>query len=131
MMQSQVIKLKKVLNNNRAWPLMLVGASADQFKDAVILTADTDEKELHPSNKQVPAWITRLEELADDGKACYLIIEGLDTVSKDVQNKFLPLLKDRRAGVYKLPQSAQILIPTKDVAAVSGNIKTLALSWAV
>ena len=158
MAKTQNLKLNRVLGDNRTAPLILAGLTTAAFANGILLPADTDEGALHPSGAAMPPWLEAVQKAANeatktagntsrhttiksDGKsadktatddgACYLVIDGLDTVSQAEQEKFLPLLKDRRAGMFKLPPNIQIVMPVQRAAAVSKKIKAVSLMWEV
>ena len=118
------LKLEQVLRNNPLQPLVLAGKGTFEGENCLALSATTDERELHiPSG-----WHKQLDLLAQTGKV-YLLIEGMGEIAASEQDKFAGLLKDRRAGNYKLPDNAQIIIPVKDIKTLSNKIQTLALVW--
>lgn len=133
MQKKNHLKLNRLLSDNRTVPLILAGLTADTFENGIRLPADTDEGALHLSNMFMPPWMKAVEKVASQtGKAvCYLVIDGLDTVSQVEQEKFLPLLKDRRAGLFKLPSNIQIVMPVQNAMSVSQKIKAVSLSWAL
>lgn len=118
------IKLKQVLENNRKWPLVIAGSSADDF-DGVVLSARSGEKELYKNGLYTPVWISALESEGAD----MLVIEGLDEISPDEQENFISLLKDRRAGTYKVSDHVQIVIPVKEKEKLSSKIQSLTIPW--
>lgn len=120
------VKLKQVLSSNPGHPLLLIGASGFEFENYVGLSASIDERELHiPMN-----WHKLLEKKAQKSKA-YLIIEGLEQLGEQKQEKFAGLLKDRRAGGYKLPANVQIIIPVAEKNKISKKIQSLSLLWEI
>ena len=58
-----------------------------------------------------------------------MVIENLDEISMTQQEQFIGLIKDKRAGIYKLPTNVQIIMPVKNCNAVSEKIKKLSLVW--
>lgn len=164
MIQSELLKLRQVLKNNRTTPLIINGASqpdsgisakafadgaasdisakaladdvisnisAHLFADAVTIDASVLEADLHKSNAHTPLWMQETAQKTANGAHCYLVIGALDTLPTDTQHKFLPLLKDRRAGLYKLPPHVQIVMPVRRLENVSDKIKAVSLSWTV
>ncbi len=120
------VKLKQVLAANSAHAVIVVGATDFEFENYVRLSADIDERELH-----IPMhWHKLLEMKAKKPKA-YLIVDGLESLDRKEQGKFAGLLKDRRAGNYKLPANVQIVIPVAQRDKVSAQIQSLALVWEV
>lgn len=118
------LKLEQVLNNNPQQPVIVIGASDLKISNFIDLPADIDERELHiPSH-----WHKRLNIKAENNKAV-LFIGNLDSVPLQKQEQFARLLKDRRAGNYKLPANVQIVISASDKNRLSEKICSLALVW--
>jgi hypothetical protein len=118
---SKKIKLKTVLENNRRWPLIITGAAAEDF-NAPIMPAAISPRDLNAGD-----WIAELVRLAADR----LVIDGLEELAPDSQEKFITLLKDRRAGLHKLPEDVQIIIPARSADELSKEIKNLSLIYNV
>lgn len=151
MTQTELLKLRQVLKNNRTTPLIIgtvsqfdsdmlakvfadgaiPNISAHLFADAVTIDASILEADLHKSNAYTPPWMQETAQKTENGAFCYLVIDALDTLAADTQHKFLPLLKDRRAGLYKLPPHVQIVMPVRHLENVSDKIKAVSLSWTV
>lgn len=120
------VKLKQVLSSNPDHPLLLIGANGFKFENYVELSASIDERELHiPTN-----WHKLLEKKAQKTKV-YLIIKGLEQLEEQKQEKFAGLLKDHRAGGYKLPANVQIIIPVAEKDKISKKIQSISLLWKI
>lgn len=151
MTQTELLKLRQVLKNNRTTPLIIgtvsqsdsdisakaladdviSNISAHLFADAVTIDASILEADLHKSNAYTPPWMQETAQKTENGAFCYLVIDALDTLPTGIQHKFLPLLKDGRAGLYKLPPHVQIVMPVKHLENISDKIKAVSLSWTV
>lgn len=118
------LKLMQVLQNNPAHPLVIAGESDIRLENFVSLDAGIDERELH-----LPTHWHKLLETKSKSKKAYLIISGLDKIDGARQEIFAPLLKDRRAGNFKLPANVQIVVPVADKSKLSRRILSLALVW--
>ena len=64
-------------------------------------------------------------------KRVFLCITGLDEISKDEQEKFCGMLKNKGINGYKFPENAQILIPVKNLKNVSKKISDLCIIYKV
>lgn len=131
MTQAQSMKLKQVLENNRKWPLIIVGAPEAYFQEDICLSADLSASELYQMGGQIPVWIQVLNDVVTQKGQARLVIEGLDQLEKVEQEKFVTLLKDKRAGTYQLPTSVQIVMPVTDKAKIADKIQAISLSWTV
>jgi hypothetical protein len=107
-------KLKKVLQDNKKWPLIIVGVAAQGSNDATIIPATVPERDLHAGALVIKQ---------------YLVIDGLDGIDGREQEKFITLLKDRRIGLRKLAPETRIIIPVRSADNVSQKIKSLCLVW--
>lgn len=116
--------LEQFLNNNQQQPLLIVSAIKFEPYNFIALPADIDERELHLKSE----WQTQLNQIAKKDKA-YLVIENLDEISMTQQEQLIGLIKDKRAGIYKLPTNVQIIMPVKNCDAISEKIKKLSLVW--
>jgi len=120
------IKLKMLMENNRAWPLVIGGAMASDIRDAAVMPATISVRDLNTGE-----WVAELETLGRGRDWFPMVIDGLDKLTPAAQEKFIRLVKDRRAGIYKLPKNIQIIIPVKNISRVSQEIQKLALVYNV
>lgn len=118
------LKLEQVLRNNPLIPIVIAGKKGFEAENFVPLPAGINERELH-----IPSGWHKLLDLQAQDERVYLVIEGLDEAAPVDQDKFTGLLKDRRAGNYKLPANAQIVIPVRDKEKLSEKIRALVLVW--
>lgn len=118
--------LEQFLRNNQQQPLLIASDIKFEPYNFVALPAEIEERELHLKSE----WQSLLNKKSESGKV-YVLITNLDEVSAAKQEQFIPLLKDKRAGRYKLPANAQIIMPVKNDAKISEKIKKLSLVWKV
>lgn len=119
-------KLSKVLSDNAKNPLIIVSDEDIVLENTITINANINERDLHIESM----WQKKIM-LRNSNKHLFLIINGLDNIDVEEQNKFAHLLKDRRSGTFKLPDYVQIVIPVKDKEKVSKQIKSLSLLWEV
>lgn len=120
---AQKLKLAHILQDNQL-PLLIEGMADFEFDNSVSIMANITERELYyPSG-----WDKELSHCAKTGKA-YLVIKGLDKISVKAQEKFITLIKDLRAGNYKIPENVQIIILVNDKSLISQKILNLIISW--
>lgn len=120
------IVLEQILHNNPLQPLVVVGKCAFNDEYAVFLDADIDERELHIPTK----WKDQIQAI-DSRDSAYLVVQNLDTQSFEAQNKFSGLLKDRRAGNFKLGNNVHIVLAVSDINKISPELKKLSLVWEI
>ena len=99
--------------------LLVEGASASDFAEYPKIEADISVQDLIKHIEHIESVKQRLK------KKMLLVIVGLDEVSAEEQEKFIPLLKDRQIFYSKLPDKVQLLIPVKDTESVSWDIRSL------
>lgn len=126
MTEKEKIKLEQVLVNNPAHPVIVVGVQNVGEENSIVLAAGVNERDLH-----MPSFWQKITDLKARNNSVRLVIEGLDELMPVEQEKFLPLIKDRRAGNYKLPANVQIVIPVADKGKVCSKIQSLSLVWEV
>lgn len=118
--------LKHILDDNSFYPIILSGMEKITLPACVSLPANIDERELFMPSE----WNKKLDFEAQNKKA-YLLIEGLDKLAPAQQDKFCMLLKNRRAGNYKLPDNVGIIIPVVSKSMLSQEVLSLSLLWDV
>lgn len=125
------LKLNKILSNNKSWPIILEGLDAKLIKDAVIINADINSQDLgikiDDNGYVYPAFITELE----NSKNKILVIDKLDEISVEEQEKFYGLIKYKGINGYKFPKETQIIITTKTngLSKISEDIVNLTLNF--
>ena len=117
------IKFSQMLKNNPQHAVLTETGGGLDLKHTVVLPANIEERELHiPSH-----WHQKLLMQLSMVDKVYLMIEDIDKISAKEQEKFVSLLKDRRAGNFKLPDGVQIVISCSHMNQVCDSIKKLAL----
>lgn len=119
------IKLKSVVESNPTWPLIIVGASVGDF-EGVGMPAKISPRTLNNGR-----WVKDLGKMGAGLTRFALVIDGVDEIGVRAQEKFIRLLKDRRAGMYKLPDNVQIIMPVKSLARVSPDLCKLSIIYNV
>lgn len=125
------LKLNNILSNNKSWPIIIEGLDSKLIKDAVIIKADINSQDLGikiDSNGYIyPNFINELE----NSKNKILIIDKLDEISKEEQEKFNGLIKYKGINGYKFPKETQIVITTKTngLNEISQDILNLTLNF--
>lgn len=119
------IKLKLLLESNRSWPLIVSGAGTlRDLRDAPHMPATISVADLNSGE-----WVHELAQMGAGRSHLYMVIDGMDKISLRAQEKFIRLLKDRRAGMYKLPDNVQIIVPVDDMENVAMDIQRLGIVY--
>lgn len=108
--------LLSYVNANVA-PILVDFISANEVKNAVIIPADISKEQLNGHYDNInflpPKW---LEQILKQEKEV-LIIDKIDSISKEEQLKFCELLKYRKISTFKLPKNCIILITANKISA--------------
>lgn len=97
-------------------PILVDFISGADIKSAVVIPASIDTKELnghYEGNDYIPPkW---LNEILSTEEKRILIIDKMDTITKEEQLKFCELLKYRKISTFDLPESCVIIITAKEI----------------
>ena len=108
-------------------PILVDFIFGEDFDDAVVLPANLDVKELNGHYEGVeflpPKW---LEEILNLNKRL-IVIDRIDTISKDEQMKFCELLEYRKISTFDLPNNCLIIVTANDINKDKINEEVLSL----
>lgn len=97
-------------------PILVDFISASDIKNAVILPANIDNKELvghyDKTDYLPPKWLT---EITGTNARRILVIDKIDTIDKKEQLKFCELLEHRKISTFKLPESCIIIVTANEI----------------
>lgn len=121
----------KVLKNNTKHPIIVEGLEPRIISGAVIIPASITPFDLGSLSSDKPAWVSKLEKIKSLRK--FLIIDGIDTLDDENQEKFVWLLENRQDNGYKLEESVQVLLSIKNdnLERVNQKIKSLCINWKI
>ena len=115
MMENKRELLLSYIKSNVA-PILVDFLSGNDIKNAVILPANIDSKELNGHHDGVdflpPKWMS---EILGTNASKILIIDKIDSVSKEEQLKFCELLEHRKISTFSLPENCVILVTANEV----------------
>ena len=132
MTKEQKQKLDSVLKNNTDWPIIVEGATPNNFNNNVVLLANTPSKDLgvYPSENglEFPLWLKNLVEQSKT-EHTFLVVDGMDCVDQNQQNLFYGILKQKGVNGYKFAKNVQIVLTVASGGSekLSHKIKSLAL----
>lgn len=107
----KITQIKTEFIDSRA--LLIEGATASDFSEYPYISANM-------STQKLIACVDMLNK-----NKGYVVIQGLDKISQEEQEKFIPLLKDKQILSSKLSDTTQLLVPIEDLTAISPKIKHL------
>ena len=104
-------------------PVLVDFMSASDFDNAVVLPANTPVSELNGHYEGTefvpPKWFNELTSNK------YLIIDKIDTISKEEQKKFIEILKYRKISTFDLPNECRIIVTASEIDNVDEEILSL------
>lgn len=117
MEKQNMIKLIKVLDNNKHNNILIMGITGENFEDAVIIPATIPSQKLgigidNKGEYVYPSWLREIEE-KKSSENILIIIDELDKVSKDEQEKFYGMLKYKGINGYTFPANSQIVCTSR------------------
>lgn len=97
-------------------PVLVDFISSQDLKDAIILPADINVKELNGHYVGIdfvpPKWFSKILNISNDR---ILVIDKIDIISKEEQIKFIELLKYRKISTFELPQNVIVIVTASDI----------------
>lgn len=128
-------KINKILINNASAPIIFVGATTTDFDNAVVIDSSIPSAELGvlptENGYKYPQFVLQLMALQMKDEMPVVVIENIDKISNDEQEKFYGLLKFRGLNGYKLPENVRIAITCDDESKISKRLAQLALVYKV
>jgi len=122
-------KFYEVLNNNQKHPIIVEGLEPHDIGGAVVIPATISLFDLGSLSNDKPLWVAQLERTPASRK--FLVINRIDTLKDDDQEKFAWLLQNRQDNGYKLGNDVQILLAVGKGSAdkINQKIKSLCINW--
>lgn len=109
-------------------PILVDFMSGKDLPDATILSSDIDIKELNGhyegENFVPPKW---LNEILNSNTSKILVIDKIDTISKEEQMKFIEILKYRKVSTFELPKNCIIIVTANEISKDKINEEILSL----
>lgn len=137
MTKEEKVKLNNILNGNRDWPMMIEGVKGTNFPHAIVIPADIDSSNLGivpgETGLKYPSWVMQMNILIKKTERVVLVIDGLDSIPQEEQEKFYSIIKYRRINGYAFPKSTQIIIAIGEggMDKISPRIKSLTIPYKV
>ena len=107
-------------------PILVDFLSGSDFNNAIVLPAKVEKEELNGHYEDIefvpPKWF---KELLNGKKL--LIIDKIDTISKDEQLKFIELLKYKKISTFDLPDDIRIIITANKISKDTINEEIISL----
>ena len=114
-MQEKKEMLLTYLKSNVA-PVLVDFLPINDFDFAVTIPANIDIKELNGHYEESefvsPKWFN---DITNTNEIKLLVIDKIDTISKEEQLKFCELLEYRKISTFELPKNCVILVTTNEI----------------
>ena len=114
-MENKKELLMAYINANVA-PMLVDFISGEDISGAMIVSANIDTKELNGHYEGIeyipPKWYN---DLVNNNNYKILVIDLIDTITKEEQAKFIELLKYRKISTFELPKDCVIIITAKEI----------------
>ncbi len=121
-------KINKIKELSKTSPVLAVGIPQEMFGESTVIEGSIPSKSLGIVNSakgmKAPTWFYNIAK----GKASHqIIINNIDLISKENQEKFYELLKYRAISDIPLPDDCTIIVLANDLNKVSETILRLCL----
>lgn len=133
MTDRQIERLEYILDNNAKWPVIVECDKTLHLDNTVVIPATIPSAQLGiipgETGLKYPAWLMQVMMLDKKGAKIRILIDGLDTIPIEEQEKFYGIIKYRGVNGMKFPADSQVIISvSKDgVDKVSNRISSLCI----
>ncbi len=97
-------------------PILVDFIFGEDLDNAIVLPANVDAKELNGhydgADFMPPKWFN---EILNTNASKILVIDKIDTISKEEQLKFCELLEHRKISTFELPENCIIIITANEI----------------
>ena len=99
-------------------PLLVEDIPSNSFSNSVVLKSNIDKSELNGHYENVefcpPTWYKELLEKSKS-EHVILVIENINDISLEEQNKFIEILKYNKISTFELPKNCLIIVTCSDL----------------
>lgn len=99
-------------------PLLVEDVPSNSFSNSVVLKSNIDKSELNGHYENVefcpPTWYKELLEKSKS-EHVILVIENINDISLEEQNKFIEILKYNKISTFELPKNCLIIVTCSDL----------------
>ena len=122
-------KINEILKLSQVSPIIVCELSSKIFENAVVLEANISSSQLGIVNTKnglkYPDWFLNLKDKTKDT----LIINLIDSIPTEEQEKFYEILKYREITNTALPEDIKIILTAKNIKNVSQSILRLCMIY--
>ena len=109
-------------------PVLVIGKKVDDFKNYTLIEADIPSQDLGAINTasgvKFPKW---LESIQSGKSSKKIIINNIDSLDVELQEKFYELLKYKTISSMDLPKDCTIIVLANNIENVSDTLQRLCL----
>ena len=125
MLSEKISEIKKL---SEISPVIVCGISKNMFQNSVVVDAKIPSKQLGiistKDGLKYPDWYVELKNNKE-----FLIIDFIDSIPTEEQDKFYELIKYKEITNTALPKKTKIIVIAKDIKNVSETIKRLCMIY--
>ena len=96
-------------------PILVDFITGEDIGGAIVIPANIDINELNGHYEGIefmpPKWLKKLEDTAPN----ILVIDKIDSISKNEQTKFIEILKYKQVSTFEIPKNTVIIVTTKQI----------------
>lgn len=121
-------KINEIKELSQASPVLAVGIPLEIFEKSTVIESTIPSKSLGiistAKGLEVPSWF---HEIVKGNGSHQIIINNIDSIDKESQEKFYELLKYKAISDVELPADCRIIVLATDLNKVSETILRLCL----
>jgi len=121
-------KINKIKELSKTSPVLALGIPLEKFEDSTIIEANAPSEHFGIINTakgvKAPSWFYGIMK---GNKSHQIIINNIDLIDKESQEKFYELLKYKAISDVELPADCTIIVLASDLKKVSETILRLCL----
>lgn len=99
-------------------PLLVQNIPSNSFDNSVIIKSNIDRSELNGHYENTvfcpPLWYKELLDKSKSGHVI-LVIENINDISLEEQNKFIEILKYNKISTFELPKNCLVIVTCSDL----------------
>ena len=105
--------LKAYIKANVA-PILVDFITGEDLEEAIILPSNISQDELNgyydDTTYRPPKW---LDEIISRNKPSILVIDNIDSIDKEEQEKFIEILKYKKVSTFNIPKTTIVIVTAK------------------
>ncbi len=124
-------KLLKIIESNKNSVLLIESNEDIVLPNSISISSSIDSKDLgilsDVKGQKIPQWLMALMLAEKKNKKIILVINDIDQVDLEEQNKFVGLITFKGVNGYKFDSKTQIILTCNDLNKVNEKLKNLVI----